>query len=390
MGLLQSVKLSGDQIKPKQEAIVFQQLFYSDLDNSNDTVNQRYKELDVEQFIEYLKETEQNFKTLQECFLERDNPDLEVLMWVSEFLKSQVYNRIFFYPFFHKTLNNLPYEHDFLAMPAALFAPITKRETVLHESMLISGEALTSYFRHYIGVYKQTNNLYRGNLKDDVPQNTLDSLTVYGLLNSTNDDLFKQVVLTTLFSQKISVEFDIEFFERFQSFLEQTLKEPFLRDPLWALYQEEKQKLDAMNKSYGQSFNGEVDELGKQLLDSIISINKGKIIYLDYWATWCGPCRAETPKTKLLMEKMKGENVVVAFFCLHSEMEDWQKAREEIELGGQHYFLPKKQSLDFVKSYGINGVPNYMLIDAQGNIVDQGVHLKPDIVPERINELLQN
>lgn len=255
---------------------------------------------------------------------------------------------------------------------------------------------MSNYLNNYLGTYikahnlgqraKQIDSTYTGIRKD---VKTYDSLIVYGLINSTSDTLLKQMLLTELFSERINYSFDIEIFEKYQEVAKKYIKEPFLWEPLFELYQKNKQKLgDQFSNS--KIIDKQVSKKSDiQILDSIIGTNKGKVIYLDCWATWCGPCIAEMPNSNILMEELHDKDVVFAFLCLHSDKKDWQSTLDKLHIGGQHYFLQKKQSMDFAKFYAINGVPNYMLIDKQGNIVDQGTHLRPNAVKEKIEKLLK-
>lgn len=197
------------------------------------------------------------------------------------------------------------------------------------------------------------------------------------------------MLLNELFSERINYGFDIEIFEKYQEIAKEYIKEPFLWEPLLELYQINKQKAENQLKSSKLSKTQVLEKSDIIILDSIVGANRGKVIYLDCWATWCGPCKAEMPNSKILMEELKDKDVAFAFLCLHSEKKDWLPTIDKLNIGGQHYFLSKKQSMDFAKFYAINGVPNYMLIDKKGNIVDQGTHLRPNVVKDTIEKLLK-
>ena len=125
-------------------------------------------------------------------------------------------------------------------------------------------------------------------------------------------------------------------------------------------------------------------------MDSILSVNKGKVIYIDCWATWCGPCKAEMPNSKVLMKQMAGKEVTFVYICIDSPEKLWKSNLSELQLEGQHYFLSDKQSNDFKKLFNVNGVPFYFLIDKNGLFVESGTHLRPGMVTNKIEGLLKN
>lgn len=99
---------------------------------------------------------------------------------------------------------------------------------------------------------------------------------------------------------------------------------------------------------------------------------KGKYVYIDVWATWCGPCRQEIPYLQKVEEEFKGKNI--AFVSLSVDVakdhEKWKKMVVDKSLGGIQLFADKDWKSDFVQAYGINSIPRFILIDPKGNVVD--------------------
>ena len=107
---------------------------------------------------------------------------------------------------------------------------------------------------------------------------------------------------------------------------------------------------------------------GKTSLDDL----KGKYVYVDVWATWCGPCKREIPFLKEVEEKYHGKNIEFVSISIDkaSDHEKWKAMVNEKELGGVQLFADNDWNSAFVKDYQIQGIPRFLLIDTEGNIVD--------------------
>lgn len=106
---------------------------------------------------------------------------------------------------------------------------------------------------------------------------------------------------------------------------------------------------------------------------------KGKYVYVDVWATWCGPCKAEIPSLKALEKEYHDKNIEFVSLSIDDDRShggSWEKAREnwkamvtDKELGGIQLFAPKGWQTQFVQDYKIKGIPRFLLIDPNGNVV---------------------
>jgi thiol-disulfide isomerase/thioredoxin len=98
---------------------------------------------------------------------------------------------------------------------------------------------------------------------------------------------------------------------------------------------------------------------------------KGKYVYIDVWATWCGPCKAEIPSLKKLTNDYQGKNIVFISMSIDkkTDHEKWKNMVAKEELKGVQIFAPNDWKSDFVTSYGIRGIPRFILISPEGKIV---------------------
>jgi thiol-disulfide isomerase/thioredoxin len=107
---------------------------------------------------------------------------------------------------------------------------------------------------------------------------------------------------------------------------------------------------------------------------------QGKYVYVDVWATWCGPCKAEIPSLKKVEKKYHGKNIAFVSLSIDDDKshggswekadEDWRAMVANKELGGIQLFAPKGWQSEFVKEYKIKGIPRFILIGPDGKIID--------------------
>lgn len=95
---------------------------------------------------------------------------------------------------------------------------------------------------------------------------------------------------------------------------------------------------------------------------------KGKVIYIDFWASWCGPCMQQVPYAKELKEEYAdNKDMVFLYISIDKDDKAWRKAIEEKELKGVHV-LAKDFKHDVPQSYNVSGIPTYYIIGRDGNI----------------------
>ncbi len=98
---------------------------------------------------------------------------------------------------------------------------------------------------------------------------------------------------------------------------------------------------------------------------------KGKNVYIDVWATWCGPCRRELPSLEALETKYKDNpNLVFASVSIDEDKEAWEKMVTEKEMMGLQLFADKAWDSKICKDYLIKGIPRFMLVGSDGKIID--------------------
>ena len=132
-------------------------------------------------------------------------------------------------------------------------------------------------------------------------------------------------------------------------------------------YYNQKAAAKKVEGTLAPSFDYENHKGGKTKLEDL----RGKYVYIDVWATWCGPCRAEIPHLKKVEEKYHGKNIefVSISVDVDKDHEKWQKFVVDKQLGGIQLFADKNWNSDFIKAFGINAIPRFLLIDPTGKVV---------------------
>ena len=127
---------------------------------------------------------------------------------------------------------------------------------------------------------------------------------------------------------------------------------------------------------------------GKTKLEDL----RGKYVYIDVWATWCGPCRGEIPFLAKVEEKYKGKNIAFVSISVDEDkdFDKWKKFVSDKQLGGIQLFADKNWNSEFITSFGINSIPRFILIDPKGIVLNADASRPSDPqLQEKLDSLLK-
>jgi peroxiredoxin len=119
-----------------------------------------------------------------------------------------------------------------------------------------------------------------------------------------------------------------------------------------------------------------------------LSSFKGKYVLVDFWASWCGPCRGENPNVVQAYEKFKKKNFTVLGVSLDESKEDWEDAIKADNLNWQHISDLKKWESTVVSTYKIEGIPYNVLVDPNGIVV--ATELRGPALEEALNKFIKD
>lgn len=117
-----------------------------------------------------------------------------------------------------------------------------------------------------------------------------------------------------------------------------------------------------------------------------IKLDNGKVYVIDFWASWCGPCRAEMQHLKELYEKYAGRTIEFVSVSLDKRENDWRRTNAEERLPWPSVWLKDNFNAPLVKQLGIEGIPFIVVVDKEGRIA--GKNLRDRALIDKINEVL--
>ena len=125
--------------------------------------------------------------------------------------------------------------------------------------------------------------------------------------------------------------------------------------------------IEANKKKTGFRVNETGEVANEDLFASIISQFRGKVLLVDFWATWCGPCRNANKAMAPMKEELKDKDIVYVYITGETSPKGtWENMIPDIH--GEHFRVTDKQWAYLGNAMGIEGVPTYFVIDREGDI----------------------
>jgi peroxiredoxin len=118
-----------------------------------------------------------------------------------------------------------------------------------------------------------------------------------------------------------------------------------------------------------------------------LSSFKGKYVLVDFWASWCLPCRKENPNVVQAYNKYKNKNFTILGVSLDKEKDDWLGAIETDKLSWTQVSDLQEWNSAAVSTFNFTGIPFNILVDPEGKIIAQS--LRGDSLEEKLEEILK-
>ena len=302
--------------------------------------------------VEYSNEINKKNSRLRELvYTIQNDPEL------SGYFKNAIQHR-----FIATITNDLSYYKSFYFNFKKEYPSIPDDFYELFASTDITDEAFLLFQegREVIKFYPSRETVFRDfDSQSDYFKSVLTSAdSVYG--RSLTDDYFAYDQITTMVDY-LSIDEVLPFVTTFKN----STEDKFLVD---RLDKKLSSWLELVSGKPAPDFKGMTPD-GKEVS---LSDLKGKKVYIDIWATWCGPCLAEIPYLKELEEEMRDENIEFVSVSIDEAMDKdkWKDYIKRKELTGLQLFAEGAWNSDIVKRYNITNIPRFLLIGEDGKIIN--------------------
>lgn len=381
------IEFTGDAVQINKNLTSF----YSGLLKMNQAHGYKETKLSPDEYKSYLLSEREERKQFLQSFIKSHQPSDTFIKWAHYFIDYDCGHGLLHYVWYHPFMTQKEKRFEVMELPEDYYSFLDQLQLdnesafictiyyqFLHEHSLVLYDYTSPFFKKKKGrefaKSKEFQSEYRKHLDGMVTQYSglaldhLLSVKLYNLLELYNRmDVFEE--LYPKYEKSIN--------ECFRKIIQQKYFE----------FKEDEKKLE-------KEIKGKTDCVN--VFQQVLEKHKGKVIYIDILATWCGPCLMELPFSAKLKEEFNGENVVFVYFCVKSKKRKWESTILDLKIKGDPYLLTDSQYDILSEKFDITGIPRYILVNKEGKVVDENAarpsfnrELNTNLI-EEINSLIED
>ena len=324
--------------------------------------NEAEKNKSPYEFKDFIQARDHEYGAYLENFYYENNPTQQFRKWVSDHLKYESLNDLMRYSWTHPNHNNIDINN--FQLPEDYFSFLKYYNMNDNEMFSIAHFD----FLHELSIYSSRNPrdslvklmaVYKVKKLDRLGEIMINMI----MENSTG---FTRDLLITEFYVNLLKAQDKDTFKA--SYKSSRVNEPYFQNIIINESNALKKFLSNKNTN-GVNIVALKSSITSDLINTISTKYKNKVIYIDFWAPWCSPCMEEMPFSKEIQAHFQNKDVIFLFLANRCKDDSWKATIANKKLTGEHMLLTDDQFNVLSSNLGIGGIPHYSLIDKKGIIV---------------------
>eukprot|EP01029_Cantina_marsupialis_P000911 TRINITY_DN1071_c0_g1_i4.p5 TRINITY_DN1071_c0_g1~~TRINITY_DN1071_c0_g1_i4.p5 ORF type:complete len:548 (-),score=46.71 TRINITY_DN1071_c0_g1_i4:11847-13490(-) len=369
---LSSLKFSGSNKRLNEEITLFRNSLHTECSFD---ITYHESTLAPEEFLNYMKEVKKKQEEVLNSLLLKRELSEDFIRWSKHYIDYNFAACLFHYTWYSLFFTKKDKKFEVIDIPESYYAAM-KNIPVSNSEAIIS-----SNYQHFLHEYSLTNTEYKSVLFEKMKESRgkfkkteLFQKEFEAYLQMFTDDyngIAYEILISRQFLALLNYYKRIDVFESLYPEYKNTLGRSFcevLDEKYSQAKLQEKEKIT--DNSVLKNRNA-TKRRAEDILKKITEKNKGKMICLDFWATWCGPCLMEFKHSKKLAEKFKGEDIEFVYLCIKSDKDKWEEKVREYNLSGNQYLLTDSEYDVLSEKFQIVGIPHFVLIDKNGKVIEK-------------------
>jgi thiol-disulfide isomerase/thioredoxin len=338
------------------------------------------------EYKEHIYKTEELYFAILDSFVRVNKTSKLFRKWAEDYIQYDTWNNLMRYRWLNPHYNRIA--RDSFNVPKEYFTFL--QEYDMDDNDVISihhNDFLNEYFTYvYYEIIpadslEKAKQLYNKGNKADYY--TISMNNIRRKSSGFTRDVFIAKTYASLLKWKMIDDFEA-------IYNPETIQSSFLRKQLESEYENFKSFQDnpqLISDTYLYEIGSDII---KPILDTIIARYKGNVIYIDFWAPWCGPCMGEMPYSKKIQEQYAKKDIVFIFLAALCTEKSWKGTLAEKQMTGEHFLLSDDQYNVLKSMFGITGIPHYVLVDKKGRVINNNAPRPSDDkrLSEEIDKLL--